>query len=440
MPHRRRVVVTGLGCVTPLGNDVPTMWQSLLDTKSGVGPITHFDASGFPTHFAAEVKGYDLSQDLGGDAAKYGHCGRNIRFALGAAAQALADSGVTGSIDDRSKIGVYLGAGEGQQNFTELMTMIGHAAGGEAGAGGNDAFDFDTFSRQFIEQLDARGEVQQEPNMPSGHIAGQFDLRGPNLNCLTACAASSQAIGEATELIRRGDATAMLSGGAHSMIHPFGVTGFNLLTALSTRNEAPTEASRPFDKERDGFVLGEGAGMLVLEELEHANARGADIYGEVLGYGSSADAYRITDIPPDGRGAVRAIRMALKDADLTPADIDYVNAHGTSTSVNDRVETHAVKETFGEQAYKTPMSSIKSMLGHLIAAAGSVEAIACLLASRDGVLPPTINYATPDPDCDLDYVPNEPRKQAVSRAMSNSFGFGGQNVTLVLGGPQAMAG
>ena len=429
---KRRVVVTGIGCVTPLGNDVETTWRAMLDTKSGVGPISLFDAGGFPTKFASEVKDFRLAEAIGEKASHYDQCGRNIHFALGAAKQALDASGVLDSIKDRTEIGVYLGAGEGAQDFTTLMSMI-------ATVSHDGDFDFEEFTKLSLEHLDGEKEVQQEPNMPSGHIAGLFDLQGPNLNCLTACAASSQAIGEATDLIRRGDATAMLSGGAHSMIHPFGVTGFNLLTALSTRNEAPTEASRPFDKDRDGFVLGEGAGMLVLEEYEHAKGRGAEIFGEVLGYGSSADAYRITDIPPDGRGAIRAINMALKDAGLSPEDIQYVNAHGTSTSVNDRVETHAVKETFGERAYKTPMSSIKSMLGHLIAAAGSVEAIACLLAARDGVLPPTINYQTPDPDCDLDYVPNEAREATVSRAMSNSFGFGGQNVTLVLGGPQTVS-
>lgn len=429
----RRVVVTGIGCVTPLGGDVESTWKGLLDMRSGVGPISHFDATGFPTTFASEVKDFDLASYVGDEASRFDKCGRNIQFAIAAASQALSASGVldgtpgSGGLD-RNDIGVYLGAGEGQQNFAEIMRLT-------AASTGADGFNQEHFVRIGMEALDGEREVEQEPNMTSGRVAGMFDLRGPNLNCLTACAASSQAIGEATDLIRRGDATAMLSGGAHSMIHPFGVTGFNLLTALSTRNDDPTTASRPFDKDRDGFVLGEGAGMLVLEDFEHARARGAHIYGEILGYGSSADAYRITDIPPDGRGAVRAIKMAFGDAGVGPEDIQYVNAHGTSTSVNDRVETHSVKQTFGEHAYNTPVSSIKSMLGHLIAAAGSVEAIACLLASRDSVIPPTINYTTPDPDCDLDYVPNEPRELAVQRSMSNSFGFGGQNVTLILGGP-----
>jgi len=282
-----------------------------------------------------------------------------------------------------------------------------------------------------VENLQPQTELEQEPNMPAGHLAGLFNAQGPNLNCLTACAASRQAIGEATEIIRRGDAEVMLSGGAHTMIHPFGVTGFNLLTALSTRNESPQTASRPFDKERDGFVLGEGAGMVILEEYDRAKSRGANIYGEIVGFGSTADAYRITDIHPQGRGAVACVEMALKDAGLNTDQIDYINAHGTSTSVNDRVETMAVKKALGADAANTPVSSIKSMMGHLIAAAGSVEAIICLLAMRDGVLPPTINYTTPDPDCDLDYIPNEARDARVQRALSNSFGFGGQNITLI---------
>jgi 3-oxoacyl-[acyl-carrier-protein] synthase II len=263
-------------------------------------------------------------------------------------------------------------------------------------------------------------------------VATLFDAQGPNLNCLTACAASSQAVGEATEIIRRGDADVMLAGGTHSMIHPFGVTGFNLLTALSESNDEPTKASRPFDRLRNGFVLGEGSAMVVLEELEAAKARGARIYGEVAGYGTTADAYRITDIPPDGHGGIAAMRMAIADAGLNPTDIQYVNAHGTSTTVNDRVETRICKEVFGDRAEEVPVSSTKSMMGHLIAAAGVTEMIVCLLAIRDGVLPPTINYENPDPDCDLDYVPNEARPATIQYALNNSFGFGGQNVTLCL--------
>jgi 3-oxoacyl-[acyl-carrier-protein] synthase II len=264
-------------------------------------------------------------------------------------------------------------------------------------------------------------------------VAQLFGAQGYNSNCLTACAASSQAIGEATDIIRRGDADIMIAGGSHSMIHPLGMAGFNLLTALAVGyNEEPARASRPFDLRREGFVLGEGAGMLILEELEHARGRGAHLHGEVLGYGSTADAFRITDSHPEGRGAEAAMRAALVDAGISPEEIDYINAHGTSTEVNDRVETKAIKTVLGERAYRVPVSSTKSMMGHLIAAAGAVETIICLLAIRDGLVPPTINYETPDPACDLDYVPNAARRAAVRAAMSNSFGFGGQNVCLVL--------
>lgn len=268
--------------------------------------------------------------------------------------------------------------------------------------------------------------------MPAGHLAGLFGAQGPNVNCLTACAASSQAIGEAVEIIRRGEADVMLAGGTHTMIHPFGVTGFNLLTALSTRNDEPTKASRPFDRQRDGFVLGEGSGMVVLESLECAKARGAKIYGEICGFGSTADAFRITDTHPEGRGAISCIKMALDDAEVGLDEVDYINAHGTSTNVNDKVETLAVKQVFGERAYKIPISSTKSMMGHLIAAAGATEVVFCLLAIRDNVVPPTTNYEDPDPDCDLDYVPNVARRVKCNTVLTNSFGFGGQNIALLL--------
>jgi 3-oxoacyl-[acyl-carrier-protein] synthase II len=275
-------------------------------------------------------------------------------------------------------------------------------------------------------------ELEQEPNMPLSHLALMTGARGPALNCLTACAASTQAIGEATEILRRGDADVMIGGGAHSMIHPFGVTGFNRLTALSTFNEDPVRASRPFDAQRGGFVLGEGAGMVILETLEHAQKRGAKILAEVVGYGSTADAFRITDQDPQGRGAVVAMQEALKDASLSPADIHYINAHGTGTRENDGNETTAIKSVFGEAAGKVPVSSIKSMMGHLIAAAGAVELITCVLAIRDNILPPTTNLDHPDPECDLDYVPNKARPAKVDAAMSNSFGFGGQNDTIIV--------
>ena len=422
---RRRVVITGMGCVTPLGVTVEELWGNLKEGRSGVAATTVFDATRFPTKIAAEVKNWSVC-DEGQTEDRWRHCGRHTKFAVGAASQAMKHAGFPQGLSSApERLGIYLGSGEGQQDFDSFTKMMMVSIEG-------DALDVAKFTKLGLETLHPRTEVEQEPNMPAGHLAALFDAQGPNLNCLTACAASSQAIGEATELVRRGDADVMLSGGTHSMIHPFGVTGFNLLTALSTHNDDPTKASRPFDNERDGFVLGEGAAMVVLEELEHARARGAEIYGEVVGYGSTADAYRITDTHPEGRGASSCIRMALKDAGLGLGDIDYVNAHGTSTSVNDRVESLAIKNVFGERAYKIPVSSTKSMMGHLIAAAGATEAIVSLLAIRDGVLPPTTNYDSPDPDCDLDYVPNVARESPCRRVLSNSFGFGGQNISLIL--------
>ncbi len=422
---RRRVVVTGVGCINPLGHDVETVWKCLKESKSGVGYTSIFDAKLFPTKISAEVKGWDIAS-AGLDAQAWKKRGRHTRFAAGAARQAVDNSGVLDSSLNPTRFGVYLGAGEGNQDFFSFTRMILAALTG-------DKIDLAKFTKAGLETLDAMTEMEQEPNIPAGVLAAMFNAQGPNVNCLTACAASSQAIGEATEIIRRGDADVMLSGGAHSMIHPFGVTGFNLLTALSTNNAEPTKASRPFDRLRDGFVLGEGAGMVVLEELEYAQRRGAHIYGEILGYGSTADAYRITDIHPQGRGAIACMRMAIRDAGLNPSDVHYVNAHGTSTTVNDKVETLACKTVFGEIAKQVPVSSTKSMMGHLIAAAGVTELIVCLMAIRDNVLPPTINYEHPDPDCDLDYVPNVARQQRCDVALNNSFGFGGQNVTLAVG-------
>jgi 3-oxoacyl-[acyl-carrier-protein] synthase II len=423
---RRRVVITGMGCVTPLGVRVESLWKNLVAGASGVGLTTIFDASKFPTKIAAEVKGWDLASE-GQDPRDWEFCGRHTKFAAGAALQAMTDAGLPQGLPaDPTRLGVYLGSGEGQQDFDAFTVAMMAAIEG-------DTLDVARFTRIGLETLNPMSEVEQEPNMPAGHLAALFDAQGPNLNCLTACAASSQAIGEAAEIVRRGEADVMLSGGTHSMIHPFGVTGFNLLTALSTRNDEPQRASRPFDNDRDGFVLGEGSAMVVLEELEHAKKRGARIHGELVGYGSTADAYRITDTHPEGRGAASSIRMALEDAGLGLNDIHYINAHGTSTSVNDRVESLAIKKVFGEQAYKIPVSSTKSMMGHLIAAAGATELIVCLLSIRDGLLPPTINYETPDPDCDLDYVPNKVREGKVDYALSNSFGFGGQNIALIAG-------
>jgi 3-oxoacyl-[acyl-carrier-protein] synthase II len=421
---RRRVVVTGIGVINPMGNDVETMWAGLKQSRSGVGYTTIFDASNFRTRISAEIKNWDITQQ-GESAAVWKQRGRHTRFAAGAAIQAIRGSGVLDSIQDRRRFGVYLGSGEGNQDFQTFALMMADSLDEQG------QLDLVKFTRRGLETLNPLIELEQEPSMPPGHLAAMFDAQGPNANCLTACAASSQAVGEATEIIRRGEADVMLSGGTHSMIHPFGVTGFNLLTALSENNDNPAGASRPFDRLRDGFVLGEGAAMVVLEELEHARRRGAPIWGEIAGYGSTADAYRITDIHPEGRGAIGCMRAALDDARLNPEQIDYVNAHGTSTSVNDRVETRACKEVFGSHAMQVPVSSTKSMMGHLIAAAGATELIVCLLAIRDQVLPPTINYENPDPDCDLDYVPNVAREANVRYTLNNSFGFGGQNITLI---------
>ncbi len=419
---RRRVVITGVGVINPMGHDIETMWDGLKEGRSGVGYTTIFDASSFPTRIAAEIKDWDFSQVVE-DPERWTDRGRHTKFAIGAAKQAVGGSGILDAKLDPRRLGVYLGAGEGNQDFISFSRMMTAALE-------PDGLNLTRFIRAGMDTLQPMAELEQEPSVPVGHVAAMFNAQGPNVNCLTACAASSQAIGEATEIIRRGDADAMISGGTHSMIHPFGVTGFNLLTALSTRNDEPQRASRPFDRLRDGFVLGEGGAMIVLEELEHAKRRGAPIHGEILGYGSTADAYRITDIHPEGRGAIGCMSMAIKDAGLTPDAIDYVNAHGTSTAVNDRVESVACRVLFGPRAMQVPVSSTKSMMGHLIAAAGVTELIVCLLAIRDQVLPPTINYENPDPNCDLDYVPNEARPARCEVALNNSFGFGGQNVTI----------
>ena len=426
---RRRVVVTGIGCVTPLGTTVPALWENLLASKSGVGRISLFDASSFPTNIAAEVRDWSIA-DVGEDPSVWKDRSRHTNFAAGAAKQAVEDSGVLGTVEPM-KFGIYLGAGEGQQDFMRFSKMMTAAV--KQGDQNEGDLSLKAFVDTGLKLLDPVAELEQEPNMPAGYLAGMFNAQGPNVNCLTACAASSQAIGEATEIIRRGEADVMLSGGAHSMIHQFGVTGFNLLTALSERNDEPERASRPFDLNRDGFVLGEGAAMLVLEEYEHAKARGAEIYGELLGYGTTADAFRITDTHPEGRGATSCINMALADAGKNIDEIDYINAHGTSTSVNDKVESLAIRQAFTDQADSIPVSSTKSMTGHLIAAAGATELIICLMSLRHNKVPPTINYETPDPNCDLDYVPNAARDHECKTVLSNSFGFGGQNITLIAG-------
>jgi 3-oxoacyl-[acyl-carrier-protein] synthase II len=412
--------------VTPVGLDMSSSWESLREGRGGVGPVTLFDAGTFATRIAAELKGFDLSRDLGGEALRWEGHGRNTKIALAVAAQAVRGSGLfEGGEIDRRRFGVYLGAGEGQADFPRFVDLVRRSTDG-------GRVDTHRFTGQGMGLLDPLLEAEQDPGTPAGHLAAAFGARGPNFSCLTACSASAQAIGEAAMLIRGGAADVMLAGGVHSMIHPFGLTGFILLTAMTTRNDDPGRASRPFDRDRDGFVLGEGGGMLVLEALEHARARGAAIHGEIAGQASTADAFRLTDSHDEGRGAVAAMRLALADAGLNPEDVDYVNAHGTSTKVNDSVETLALKLALGDHARRVPVSSTKSMTGHLIAAGGVVEAIVCLLAIRDGIVPPTVNLDHPDEDCDLDYVPHAARERAVDVAMSNSFGFGGQNTTLVL--------
>ncbi len=429
---KRRVVITGMGWITPLGFEIDAVWRRLLNGDSAIAPTTLFDAATFPTTFSAEVRGFDLASFLGEAAAEHRDASRNAAFALAAAQMAWAHSGLPRCNGlDPSMVGVYLGGGEGPMDFDNFVAAA--VAGWDPqGGGGRGDLDARRWAEVAYKRLSAVVEFEQDPNMAAGHIAALFNACGPNFNTLTACAASTQAIGEATELIRRGDADVMISGGTHSMLHPFGVTGFNRLTALSTRNDSCITASRPFDRTRDGFVLGEGAGMLILEEYEHARRRGAKVWAEIVGYGSTADAFRVTDIHEDGRGAIAAMRLALEEAGLQPADIDYISAHGTGTQENDKIESKAILGLFGDYARKVPISSIKSMMGHLIAAAGAVELITCVLAIRDQVVPPTMNYREPDPNCQLDYVPNQARACEVRTCMSNSFGFGGQNDSLIV--------
>lgn len=421
-----RVVITGMGWITPMGHSIEAAWKRLLNGESGIARTSIFDATTFPTSISAEVKGFKL-EDHVPSAELHSGAGRNTRFALAACAQAWGAAGLDKHKLDLDRVGIYLGSGEGSLDF-DAYTAAALASWKE----GATAIDSVQWAQMALERMSATRELEQEPNMPLSHLALLTGARGPALNCLTACAASTQAIGEATQILRRGDADVMIGGGAHSMIHPFGVTGFNRLTALSIANDDPPRASRPFDAHRGGFVLGEGAGMVILETLEHAQARGAKILAEVVGYGSTADAFRITDQDPEGMGAVVAMQSALADAKLTPADVHYINAHGTGTKENDGNETAAIKKVFGEQAKNVPVSSIKSMMGHLIAAAGAVELITCVLAIRDQVLPPTMNLENADPECDLDYVPNKARPAKCEVALSNSFGFGGQNDSIIV--------
>ena len=429
-----RVVITGMGWVTPLGDDVESVWARLLSGESGVGAVTRFDASTFATNFAAEVKGFDLSRYMP-DAAVHAGAGRSTQFALAAASMAWKQAGLASFAGlRRERMGIYVGAGEGSldnDNFFD-SNLAGYS-------GETRSINDVAWAKAAMQRMTMVREIEQEPNITITHLAHAFGCRGPAFNCMTACAASTQAIGEAFEIIRRGDADAMLAGGSHTMIHPLGMTGFIRLTAMSTRRDDPTRASRPFDQTRDGFVMGEGAGILVLESLDQALARGAPPLAEIAGFGSSADAFRITDIAPEHRGAQAAFRQALKQASIDPSEpgtdsrppVQYVCAHGTGTQENDKLETAAVKAVFGDRARQIAISSVKSMMGHLIQAAGAAGTIVCVQAIRTGKLPPTINLKHADPLCDLDYVPNVARdltpQGGVEVALNNSAGFGGQN-------------
>jgi len=433
----RRVVITGTGWITPLGGDIETVWRRLVAGENGFGPVTRFEASTFATNFAAEVKNFRLEDHLA-DTSRHAGAGTSTQFALAAASQAWRQSGLDKATGlDPARTGMYLGAGEGSLDFDNYAAS--NLKGYDAGA---RSISDPAWAETALKRMNALAELEQEPNAALAHLAIEFPVRGPAFNCMTACAASTQAVGEAYEIIKRGDADVMIGGGAHSMIHPLGMTGFIRLTAMSTHRENPARASRPFSVDRDGFVMGEGAGMIVLEALEHALARGATPVAEIVGYGSSADAFRITDIHPDGKGAVNAMAQACREAGINPREpgedgrpqVHYISAHGTGTQENDRIETIAVKTLFGALAPRVPFSSVKSSLGHLIQAAGAVELITCVQAIRTGILPPTMNLTNPDPECDLDYVPNVARdvraQGGVDVCLSNSFGFGGQNNTL----------
>ena len=406
----KRVVVTGIGCVTPLGHDVTTTWDAMIAGRSGVGPISAFDASNLDVRIAAEVKGFDPTRFVNPKEAR--RMDRFTQLGLVAALEAWKDAGIAVNECDAERIGVVGGSGIGgigilSQQFEVLFTK------------GPDRISPFLIPMLIVDML-------------AGQISINLGLKGPNWGLASACATGGHAIGEAAEIIRRGDADVMIAGGADAGIVPIGVAAFASMRALSTCNDQPEKASRPFDTQRDGFVIGEGGGMLVLESLEHARARGARIRAELAGYGATADAYHVSAPSEGGEGAARAMRIALERAGVQPRDVDYINAHGTSTPYNDRAETESIKTVFGSAAYDVPVSSTKSVTGHLMGAAGAVEAIACIKAIEDGVVPPTMNYEFPDPTCDLDYVPNEARRRPVEAVLSNSLGFGGHNSTLLL--------
>ncbi len=408
----RRVVVTGIGLVTPIGNDLETTWSSLLAGKSGAGPITQFDTSNFATKFGCEVKGFDSSKFF--DKREVKHLDRFLQFGVAAAMMALEDSGIGAKVPQgqEERWGSYIGAGLGGVRTIEDTYAAAKEKGPRHG-----------FSPYFVTDI----IINELPGM----VSIRTGATGPNVSHVSACATGAHSIGEAFRTIRHGYADGMIAGGAEATISILGVGGFNAMRAMSTRNDAPEKASRPFDKDRDGFVIGEGAGILVLEDLESAKKRGARIYAEVTGYGANSDAHHVAAPAPEHKGAQACFRIALRDAKLDPSAIQYINAHGTSTDLNDKNETIAVKKVFGDHAKKLAMSSTKSMTGHTLGAAGGIEAGISALAITRGVLPPTINYDTPDPDCDLDYVPNTAREQRVDHVMSNSFGFGGTNAALI---------
>ncbi len=406
---KRRVVVTGIGMITPVGADTEKTWEGLINGKSGISPITLFDDKDIPTQIAGEVKGFDPAAYI--EAKEIKKMDRFIHYAIGASQMALDAAELKITPENADNVGVMVGAGIGGLPAIERY----HRAYVESG--------YRKISPFFIPMLII--------NEASGQVSIRFGAKGPNSCAVTACATGTHSIGDAFKIIQRGDADAMITGGTESAISPLGVGGFCAMKALSTRNHEPERASRPFDAERDGFVMGEGAGILILEELEYAKKRGAKIRAEVIGYGLSGDAYHMTTPAPNGEGAARCMKMAIRDAGIAPTDMGYINAHGTSTKYNDEYETMAIKAVFGDYAYKIPASSTKSMTGHLLGAAGGVEAVITVLALERGILPPTINLENPDPECDLDYIPHTARQVQVEVAMSNSFGFGGTNACLV---------
>ncbi len=405
---RRRVVVTGLGAISPLGIGVEENWRRVVAGESGIGPITKFDASHLPVRIAGEVKGFSAEEFM--DRKLVSRVDVFIQYAIAASRMALADAGLP-ERDLGPRVGVIIGVGMGGMGVVEQYTLILRERG------------WRRVTPFFIPMV--------IPNMAAGQVAILFGAEGPNTAVCTACAAGNHAIGEAFRLIREGLADIMICGGTESLITPLSVSGFAVMKALSTRNDEPERASRPFDARRDGFVMAEGCGILVLEDLEHARARGARIYAELVGYGLTADAHHMTAPHPEGEGAARCMEMALKDAGLSPEEIDYINAHGTSTPLNDAAETKAIKRVFGEHAYRLAVSSTKSMTGHLLGGAGGIEAVFTVKTVHEDLIPPTINYEEPDPECDLDYVPNQARPMRVRAAMSNAFGFGGTNAVLV---------